>query len=110
MDCFSLNKQKLVEQLRFALPLTARARSPLIDRLRKIISRDAARSNLLVTSVFDAGENLGLMCQLDLTQHGAQAPHLVVPLEHLALDRRYGLDRKRQRHRRRFAPIVPRVS
>ena len=44
MDCFSLNRQKLVEQLRFALPLTARARSPLIERLRKTISRDAARS------------------------------------------------------------------
>ena len=110
MHCRSSNKQKLIEELRFALPLKARARPPLIERLRKTISRDAARSNLPVTNVFDAGENLGLMCQLDLTQYCPQAPHLVVPFEHLALDRRYGLDRKSQRYRRRGARAAPQAS
>ena len=38
MNCLSSNKQKLIEQLRFALPLKARARPPLIERLRKTIS------------------------------------------------------------------------
>ncbi len=110
MNCLSLDKQKLVEQLRFALPLTARARPPLIERLRKTISRDAAGSNLPVTNVFDAGERLGLMCQLDLTQYCPQAPYLVVPLEHLALDRRYGLNRKSQRYRTRVARASPQAS
>ncbi|MGA8171492.1 MAG: hypothetical protein WB816_11790 [Methylocystis sp.] len=107
MVCFTLDRQRLVEQLRFALPLTARARPPLIERLGKTISRDAARSNLPVTNVFDAGESLGLMCQLDLSQYCPQAPRLVVPLELLALDRRYGLDRKIQRYRRRATGACP---
>ena len=74
MNCLSFDRQKLVEQLRFALPLKARARPPLIERLRKTISCDAARSNLPVTNIFDAGESLGLMCQLDLTQYCPQTP------------------------------------
>ena len=110
MHCLSSNKRKLIEELRFALPLKARARPPLIERLRKTISRDAARSNLPVTNVFDAGETLGLMCQLDLTQYCPQAPHLVVPFEHLALDRGYGLGRKSQRYRRRGARAAPQAS
>ncbi len=110
MNCISLSRQKLVEQLRFALPLKARARPPLIERLRKTISCDAARSNLPVTNIFDAGENLGLMCELDLTRYRPQAPYLVVPLAHLALDRRYGLDRKFQRYRRRAARAAPQAS
>jgi hypothetical protein len=103
MNCLSLDRQKLIEELRFALPLKARARPPLIERLRGTLSPDAARSVLPVTNVFDAGENLGLMCQLDLTQYCPQAPHLVVPLAHLALDRRYGLNQKSQHYRRRAA-------
>ena len=66
MNCLSSDRHKLLEKLRFALPLQARARSPLIERLRRTISQDAARSNLPVTNVFDAGETLGLVCQLDL--------------------------------------------
>ena len=110
MNRLSLERQKLVEQLRFALPLKARARPPLIERLRKSVSRDAARSNLPVMSIFDAGENLGLMCQLDLTQYCSRTPYLVVPLEHLALDRGYGLDRKPLRYRRRVASSTPQAS
>ncbi len=108
MNCLSFDKQKLIEQLRFALPLKARARPPLIERLRKTISHEAARSNLPVTNVFDAGESLGLMCELDLTQYNSQAAYLVVPLEHLALDRTYGLVRKSQHYRRRLTsgPLV----
>ncbi len=110
MNCLSSNKQKLVEQLRFALPLRARARPPLIERLRGTISLDAARSNLPVTNVFDAGESLGLVCQLDLTQYCPQAPHLVVPLEHLAIDRKYGINRKPQHYRRLAARAAPQAS
>ena len=112
MNCLSLDRQKLVEQLRFALPLRARARArpPLIERLRRTISHDAARSNLPVMNVFDAGESLGLMCQLDLTQYCPHAPYLVVPLKHLALDRGYGLDRKPQHYRRRSARASPQAS
>ncbi|MGO9773531.1 MAG: hypothetical protein ACLPSW_29110 [Roseiarcus sp.] len=110
MNCRSCDRQKLIEQLRFALPLKARARPPLIERLRKSVSCDAARSNLPVTNVFDVGEGLGLMCQLDLTQYCPRTPYLVVPLEHLALDRRYGLDRKPQHYRRRVARAAPQAS
>ena len=110
MKRLSLDRQKLVEQLRLALPLKARARPLLIGRLRKSVSCDAARSNLPVTNVFDAGEGLGLMCQLDLTQYNTQTPYLVVPLELLALDRGYGLDRKSQNYRRRVAYPSPQAS
>jgi hypothetical protein len=106
----SLERLKLVEQLRFALPLRARARPPLIARLRRTISQDAARSNLPVTNIFDAGESLGLMCQLDLTQYSPRTPYFVVPFEHLALDRGYGLDRKSQHYRRRAAHASPQAS
>jgi hypothetical protein len=109
MNCLSPDRKKLVEQLRFALPLRARARPPLIERLRKSVSHDAARSNLPVTNIFDAGERLGLMCQLDLTQYNSQTPYLGVPLKHLALDRRYGLAGKAQNFRRRAAHASPQV-
>ena len=102
----SLEKQKLFEQLRFATPLKARARLPLIKRLQKSGCCEAARSNLLVTNVFDAGQNLGLLCELDLTEFFPHAPFLVVSLDHLALDGRFALDRKSRRHRRRLARIA----
>ncbi len=103
MIFLSLDRQKLVGDLQFALPLKARARPPLIERLRKTISRDVARLNLSVMDVFDAGESLGLKCQLDLTQYCPPAPQLVEPLAHLALESKYGLDRNSQRHQRRVA-------
>ena len=106
MSSLSLEGQKLFEQLRFALPLKARARPPLIERLRKSGHCEAARSSLSVTNIFDAGEKFGLMCELDLTQYCPRAPFLVVSLDHLALDCRFALDRKSRRHRRR----VPRAA
>jgi len=103
MSFSSLERLKLFEQLRFALPLKARARPPLIERLRRSGYCEAARSSLPVTNIFDAGENFGLMCELDLTQYCPQARFLVVSLDHLALDRRFALDRQSQRRRRRLA-------
>jgi len=103
----SLERRKLVEKLRIALPLKARARAPLIERLRGTVSIDAARSDLPVTNIFDAGGGIGLMCQLDLTQVCPQAPHLVVPLAHLAFACKYGLDRQLPRYRTRVARAHP---
>jgi len=104
MNELFLARWKRIEQLRLALPLRARAEPPLIERLQKSRCREAARSNLLVTNVFDGGRDLGLMCELDLTQYSPCAPLLVAPLAHRALDRRYGRGQKPQRHRRRAAP------
>ena len=110
MPLSSLERMKLFEQLRFATPLKARARPPLIKRLQKSGCCEAARSNLLVTNVFDAGQNLGLMCELDLTQYCPRAPFLIVSLDHLALDGRFALDRKSRRHRRRVARVASQAS
>jgi len=91
----------LLERLRWSLPLSVRARQRLVERLSAFLPLEAARSSLLVTDVYDAGEELGLLCQLDLTRHGAKVSYLVVPFEHVAVDRRYGVGRKPQRDRKR---------
>ncbi len=101
MNRCSPDREMLIDRLRQSLPLAARARQQLVERLSAILSPDAARSNLLVTDLYDAGEEHGVLCQLDLSRHGAKISYLVVPFDQVAFDRRYRLDRKaRQRHQR----------
>ena len=105
MNRCSPDREMLIERLRRSLPLSARARQRLVKRLSAFLSLEVARSSLLVTDVYDAGEELGLLCQLDFTRHGAKVSYLVVPLEHVALDHRYGVGRKPQRDRKRFEAL-----
>lgn len=93
------DRRVLIERLRRSLPLSARARQRLVERLSAFLPREVARSSLLVTDVYDAGEELGVVCQLDLTRHRAKVSRLVVPFDQIALDRRFCLDQKPQRHR-----------
>ena len=101
MNRCSPDREMLIDRLRRNLPLAARARQQLVARLSAILSPDAARSNLLVTNLYDAGEEHGVLCQLDLSRHGAKISYLVVPFDEVAFDRRYRLHRNAtQRHQR----------
>ena len=96
-------RRELTERLRLALPLSGRARQQLLERLSEIISPEAARSNLLITDVYDAGEEHGLLCQLDLTRYDAKVSYLVVPFDQLAIDPRYDFSEKPHRQGKRVA-------
>ncbi len=93
-------RRVLIDRLRLNLPLSVRPRQRLIERLSAFLPLEAMRSSLLVTSVYDAGDELGVLCQLDLTPHRANVSHLVVPLDQIALDRRFRLDQKSGQHHR----------
>jgi len=95
----------LIDRLRSSMPLLARARQKLVERLGAFLPPGAARGNLLVTDLYDVGEEHGLLCQLDLSRHGAKVAYLVVPFEQLALDRRYGVGRRPQRDRKRVGAL-----
>ena len=101
MNPLSCSRQMHIDRLRLSLLLSARARRRLVERLNAFLSPEAARGSLLVTDLYDAPEKQDLLCQLDLTRHGAKVSSLVVPFEQIALDRRYGFDRIPKRDRRR---------
>jgi len=105
MNGCSPDRRMLIERLRWSLPLSVRARRQLVERLSAILSPDAARSSLLVTDLYDAGGEHGVLCQLDLSRHGAKISYLVVPFDQVALDRRYGLDSKPRRSHQRLGAL-----
>lgn len=79
---------KLIEHLRRSLPLTARARPPLLDYLRTQAKGVGVAPKLIVTSIFLPDEASGPVCCCRI--EGADFEHmaLVAPLAHLALTRR----------------------
>jgi len=95
--------EQLVQKLRRALPLTAHGRPPLAAML----SRNHDCANLMprvtVTDVFDAGEENGLMCRIDV-QGGIDAPVVVVaPVTQLAFNRRHPIAREIAAYRKHRA-------
>ena len=94
-----------IATLRLYLPLSARPRRRLVERLSAFLAPEAARADLLVTDLYDAGEEHGLLCQLDLSRHGAEISYLVVPFDQVAFDRRYGLDPKPRRYHERLSVL-----
>lgn len=91
--------RKIVDCLRRLLPLPVHAKPALAGRLRPA-SRHAS---LLLTGVFDAGGEHGVMCRLEARGTDFPAPVFVVPVAHIALDRRHPISREIAAYRKRRA-------
>ncbi|CAN2536157.1 hypothetical+protein [Methylocapsa aurea] len=95
--------EALARRLRGFLPLSAHCRSPLLKTLRGYAPNVAAPSHVLVTGVYDMGGSVGLMCRIDLGGEIAASAVLVVPITHLAFDRRHPISRDMANYRRLHA-------
>ncbi|MGJ0396485.1 MAG: hypothetical protein ACR65U_09700 [Methylocystis sp.] len=92
-------QERLVQNLRRALPLSAHPRPALLAflRARGLNGRGAPR--LVVLDVFDAGADRGMMCRFAIAEDG-EASNFIAPLAQLALARRHPAARLRVgRHR-----------
>jgi hypothetical protein len=98
----AFDAQCLMEALRGYLPLIAHPRGRSL-----VVSMGAARHRhegraCRVTNVFDAGENYGLMCQVEVGESGDPSI-LVTPITELSFDRRHQIARDVAAYRRRRA-------
>jgi hypothetical protein len=86
--------RRLLDALRRHLPLTAYPKGRLIESLRRG-SRDRGSSGRCrVTHVFDAGDELGLLCQLEVDDNSASGPLIVTPIADLAFRRGHPIQRE----------------
>lgn len=88
----------LAPRLRRHLPLRAHVGPLLGSKLRRY---GRAGGAVVVTNVYDAGHEFGLMCQLDLSDICGDAPALVVPIAQLVFDRACPISRELTDYRRR---------
>ena len=88
MDCVHGERQRLVQNLRRALPASAHPRGALLDFLRErgVVTRGAPR--LVILDVFDAGTASGMMCRFAIAEDG-EAASFIAPLAQVALERRH---------------------
>lgn len=93
--------QRLLAAMRRYLPLAAAPRGRLSASLRGAAPNRPVPDRCMVTNVFDAGDERGLMCQLLI---GAGAPNLsliIAPVTELSFHRRYPFARDIADYRRR---------
>ncbi len=96
-------QERIVQNLRRALPLSAHPRPALLAflRARGLIGRAAPR--LIVLDVFDAGEDRGVMCRFAIAEDG-EASSFIAPLAQVALARRRPAARLRVGRQRQTPP------
>ncbi len=86
------SRHEIIQDLRLSLPLTGRARQPLIRSLR-LRGSSAAPSTVSVVEIYDAGEEHGIMYLVDVGRYCPTTPYLVVPLDYVALGPRNAIGR-----------------
>lgn len=69
------------------MPLAAHGRPLLMKSIRRRLPASGISSRCIVTSVFDAGEGRGVMCQVEFGG-AAKSIVLVAPIEHLSFHTR----------------------
>jgi hypothetical protein len=93
--------ERLIAEMKAALPLDARLFPSVRAMLRQRSSEGTIPDRCQVTSIFYMGEEGGIVCGLDIGGPDTKTPFLV-SITHLALDRRSPLFRSiaaYQRHR-----------
>ena len=94
--------RSLVSKLQQFLPLPAHGRPALMSSLRTRLPIAALSPSCLVTRIFDAGEEHGLMCQFEFTAV-SQFTVFFAPIAHLSFDRRHPISKEIAAYRsRRF--------
>jgi hypothetical protein len=94
------SRNEIIQSLRLSLPLIGRARQPLIRSLRRRCG-GAAPATVSVVEIYDAGEEHGIMCRVDVGRSCPSAPYLVVPLDYVALGPRNAIGRLLAVHMKR---------
>jgi hypothetical protein len=84
----------MIDRIQRFLPLTAHARPPLSATIRKLGANSQPVRSFIVTGVFYAGDEHGLMCRIELNDESYRAPLLVAPLSHVSFDRRHPICRE----------------
>jgi hypothetical protein len=100
MANFFIDSRRLLEALRRNLPLAALPRKASAQTsLQRAAPTALSHRSCLVTDVFDAGDGLGLMCQLQIRE-GGRSSFLVTPITELAFDRSHPISRDVAKYRR----------
>jgi hypothetical protein len=99
-------EEKLMWQLKCALPLPARGRPALQAYLRDRAVEVRHAPRLTVTNIFHAGEAKGLMCQFTIEGAAAGKSEFVASMQQLAFDRRHPITREIAAYRKRSADRV----
>jgi hypothetical protein len=80
--------EHLVQKLRRALPLAAYGRPVLTSALRRSLACPDVAARVMVTDIFYAGEENGLMCRINVQGKTGQQVLVVAPIAQLAFNRR----------------------
>jgi hypothetical protein len=92
---------RLLEVLRRNLPLVAYPRKKgAMASLRSVTQCKGHSDRYLVTNVFDAGADLGLMCQIAIDKSGTCYASIVTPIADLSFERRHPITRVIANYRR----------
>jgi hypothetical protein len=75
--------ESLVDSLRAHLPLSAIARPPLMRSLRRAPTRGSVTPRCMVTGVFDAGRERGILCHIAFDD-APDTSLIVAPIEQLS--------------------------
>lgn len=101
MTSSDLRAEHLVQKLRRILPLAAHRRPPFAAALRRRLACPDVIPRVMVTDIFYAGEEKGLMCRVDVQGLADDAIVLVAPVTQLAFNRRHPIARDIAAYRKR---------
>jgi hypothetical protein len=93
MTCIDKPVELLIQKLQQALPLHAHGRTALAAVLQRHSSAASTMPRVMVTDIFYAGEEKGLMCRVDVQGLTNDRTVVVAPLTQLAFDRRHPVTR-----------------
>ena len=93
--------QRLLSRLHTYLPLAAYPRPILLASLRGANPEASAAPCCIVTNAFYAGGEHGIMCQLEAAGANHPSSTLVVPIAHIAFDRRHPISHEITSYRKR---------
>ena len=103
MTWTDLHAERLVQKLRRVLPLAAHGRPPLTAALRRSLACPDVIPPVMVTDIFYAGEEDGLMCRIDARGLDDAPIVVVAPVTQLAFNRRHPIARAVAAYRKRRA-------
>ncbi len=93
--------RRFAERLQLFLPLTAHAKPALSKAIRELFPVASTAPWFLVTSVFYAGGEHGIMCQLEAPDAKPPSPTLVAPIAHVGFDPRHPISHEITAYRKR---------
>lgn len=101
MDDRSQYMHRFASRLQRFLPLPAHARPTLFKSIRKLLPGAISAPSCLVTNIFYAGIEHGIMCRLELPASMSSSSTLIASITHISFDRRHPISDEISRYRKR---------